>query len=359
MQNNNHFYALILAGGSGTRLWPLSRKDLPKQMQSFISDKSLIAETVDRLKGVIPDDHIFISTGEKFKQKIHGQLPQIPIENIITEPVARGTTAAYALAVRTIERRDPEAIVFSMASDHAIKELDLFHQTIKQAFDFIIKNPNYINLVGIKPTEPNTSLGYIKIDQPVQTEPMIYAVEKFVEKPSLKVAEYYLSTNEYFWNTAYYCFKASTLIKAFSEANDLVIKGVDKYLQSGKLADFEAVPEIPHEIEFIDANKNPLALTPATFTWSDIGNWQSLHKLLADLSDNTIVSNIPSGEHIDLDSQDCLIVSTDSRLIATANLNNIAIISTPDTLLVLDKNNPQYVKNLIQFIKEKGLEEYL
>ena len=183
MQHINHRYALILAGGSGTRLWPLSRQDLQKQMQSFVSDKPLIAETVDRLKGVIPDENIFIGTGKKFKEKIHQQLPQIPLQNIITEPMPKGTTAAYALATRVITERDPEAFIFSMASDHAVKEIDIFQQTVQQAFDFTEQHPHYISLIGIKPTEPNTGLGYIKLEAELQFSPLVYSVEKFVEKP--------------------------------------------------------------------------------------------------------------------------------------------------------------------------------
>lgn len=359
MNQTNHHYALILAGGSGTRLWPLSRKDLPKQMQNFISDKSLIAETVDRIKTVIPVENIFIGTGLRFKEKIQQLLPNIPEVNIITEPIARGTTAAYALATQIIYNQDPEAVIFSMASDHSVKEVDLFQQTVRDAFAFIQNNPNYIGMVGIKPTEANTGLGYIKLENQIQAQPLVYSVEKFVEKPSRKVAEYYLSTNDYFWNAAYYCYRAETLLKAYAETDPTITDNINAFIQSHDIDDFLKVPEKAHEIEFINTKKYPLALIPAFFKWSDIGNWQSLHKLLAELANDSNISNTPANNHIDIGSSDYLVISTDDRLITTANLNNIAIISTPDTLLVLNKDNPSYVKNIIEFIKEKGMEEYL
>lgn len=359
MDNTNHHYALILAGGSGTRLWPLSRKDLPKQMQNFISDKPLIAETVDRIKSIIPIQNIYIGTGLRFKDKICEQLPEIPPDNIIAEPVAKGTTAAYALATRLIYNQDPEAIIFSMASDHAIQGLDLFQQTVKDAFTFVEQNPHCISIVGITPHEPNTGLGYIKLENQLQDQPLVYSVEKFIEKPSRKVAEFYLSTNQYYWNSAYYCYRADTLIKAYQETDPLIFQAIDKFIQSGQTDDFLQVPEKAHEIEFINTKKYPLSLIPGRFKWSDIGNWQSLHKMLAELSDNNNISNTPHNNHIDVGSSDYLVIATDDRLITTANLNNIAIISTPDSLLVLNKDNPSYVKNIIDFIKEKGLEEYL
>lgn len=359
MQSTNHHYALILAGGSGTRLWPLSRKDLPKQMQNFISDKPLIAETVDRIREIIPTENIFIGTGLRFKDKIQEQLPDIPAENIIAEPIARGTTAAYALATRIIQTKDPEAIIFSMASDHAVQDLEVFQQTVKDAFEFVTNNPNYISIVGIKPHEPNTSLGYIKLEAQIQDNPVVYSVEKFVEKPSRKVAEYYLSTNQYYWNSAYYCYRADTLLKAYHETDPAILDNIDKFIASGLESNFLQVPEKAHEIEFINTKKYPLALIPGHFRWSDIGNWQSLHKLLTELTDTTNISNTPHDNHIDVGSSDYLVIATDDRLITTANLNNIAIISTPDSLLVLNKDNPSYVKNIIEFIKEKGLEEYL
>ena len=158
-----HRYAVVVAGGSGTRLWPLSRKSLPKQMQALMSDRTLIVETVDRLRGVVPDDHIFVSTTVNYGEAIRDLLPEIPRDNVIVEPEPAGTAAAFALFTYTLHERDPDAIVFSLASDHAITEVDRFQSTMRACYAFIEEHPAHVALVGIRPTRPDTGLGYIKV----------------------------------------------------------------------------------------------------------------------------------------------------------------------------------------------------
>lgn len=353
-----HRYAVIVAGGSGTRLWPISRRNLPKQMQSFVTDKTLIDETVSRLEGVLPIENIYISTTENYRDNIHKLLPQIPVEHIIIEPVSRGTTAAFALFTHTIKEQDPEAIIFSLASDHAVTGIDQFHQALTQAYEYVEEHPETITLLGIKPDKPDTGLGYIKTDKILQNNPLVYSVEKFVEKPSKNVAKSYVKSGEYYWSAAYYCFKAATLINAYNEADPEIMEAIGLYTETHKLSDFEKVPQKAHEIELINTSIYPLAVVPADFKWSDIGNWHTLHALLSDLSEDTNFAN--SGvQHIDVDSQNCLVFSTDDRLIATVGLNDLAVISTEDVVLVLNKNNSQDVKQLIDILQEKGLTQYL
>ncbi len=352
-----HNYAVIMAGGSGTRLWPLSRKDLPKQMQTFISHKTLINETVDRLAGFIDENHIYVTTTTNYAARIKTLLPQIPESNIVIEPIARGTTAALALVTSTIDERDPKASIFYLASDHSVTDIAAFQQTLHDAFVYIDDHPKEIALVGIKPTRPDTGLGYIKMRQLLQTDPIVYSVDKFVEKPGLEVAQKYLDSGEYYWNAAYYCFKTATLLKAYAEADPVITDSINSYLKSKDIEDFNRIPDKVHEIEIIDPTKYPMVLIPADFAWSDIGNWRTLHEVLAQLEGNTIVSHAP--QHIDINSQDCLVFSTDEKLIATIGLTNITIVHTPDALLVLDKEHSQEIKQLLEKIKETGRTEYL
>lgn len=359
MRDSSHRYAVVVAGGSGTRLWPLSRRNLPKQMQKFIGDKTLIDETVDRLTGLIPKENIFISTTGNYGAKIKELLPEIPADNIIVEPVAKGTPAAFALFARTIHRKDPDATIFSLASDHAVTGVDQFQQTLSDAYDYIESNPSNIALAGIKPTHPDTGLGYIKTESIVQQEPLVYSVEKYVEKPSLEVAKDYVESGEYYWNAAYYCFKAATLIEAYQEADPAIINSIDSFLSSGDIEEFMSVPVKAHEIEIINTAKYPLTLIPADFKWSDIGNWGALHQILAEIGgkDTSNVSN--STHHVDVNSSNCLVFSTDDKLVATVGLNDVIVVSTDDALLVMDKNQPQEIKKLIQSLKDKGLTDYL
>jgi mannose-1-phosphate guanylyltransferase len=353
-----HNYAVIMAGGSGTRLWPLSRKDLPKQMQKFISDKTLINETVERLLSFILLKNIYVTTTANYEHKIRELLPMVPTDNIIIEPVARGTTAALALVTTTIYHRDPEAALFYVASDHAITDIEKFKKTFLDTFNYIADHPQDIALVGIKPTRPDTGLGYIKKDKELQTEPvLVYTVEKFVEKPSLQVAKQYVESGEYYWNAAYYCFKAKTLLQAYKDADPQIIESVNQYLETNDPEDFNAVPIKAQEIEVINAEKYQLVIIPADFAWSDIGNWQALHELLTGIEGKDLIAH--AGRHIDINSSNCLILSTEQKLVATVGLDNVVVVETPDILLVLNKEQPQEIKQLLENLKSQGLTEYL
>lgn len=352
-----HNYAVIMAGGSGTRLWPLSRKDLPKQMQKFVSDKTLINETVERLAGFIPQKNIYISTTANYAQKIKDLLPEIPEANIVVEPIARGTTAALALVTTVIHSRDEQASIFYLASDHSVTDVAAFQKTLLDTFNYIAENPKQIALIGIKPSRPDTGLGYIKMKKLVQTDPVIYSVDKFIEKPSLQSAQKYLESGEYYWNAAYYCFKAATLLEAYEEADNVITDSVRKYITNKNIDDFVKIPDKVHEIEIINPAHYKMVLVPAEFEWSDIGNWRTLHEVLAQLQGNSLVSN--ANRHVDVNSKDCLIVATEDKLIATVGLDNLVIVDTPDALLVLNKERPQEIKDLLENIKMNNLSEYL
>lgn len=359
--HQSHNYAVIVAGGSGTRLWPLSRKNLPKQMQKFISDRTLIDETVDRLGEVVPKENIYISTTSAYAEQIKEILPGIPAENIIIEPEARGTTVAFSLFSHVIYARDPEAVVFTLASDHAVTGVESFRRALDETFSFIRTHEKHIALLGITPTHPDSGLGYIKVDSIINEEPLAYSVEKFVEKPTTSVAQKYLETGEYYWNAAYYCFKAKTLIDAYSEADDNLTKWIAEYLKSGDVSDFMRVPQKAHEIETIDANRYPLALIPASFQWSDIGSWGALHDVLSEMAEaDNERAVISQALHVDVDSANCLVMSKDSKkLIATVGLKDVIIVNTEDALLVMDKHHSQDIKEVLQYVKERSLEEYL
>lgn len=341
-------------------MWPLSREELPKQIQKFVSDKTLIEETVDRIADVIDYDHIYISTTENYAEKIAQLLPNIRSENIIVEPVRRGTTAAFALFTSVIHQRDPEAVVFSLASDHAISDPAPFQQTMRHAYDYVDGHDQSIALIGVTPTHPDTGLGYIKVDTVIQEDPQVYSVEKFIEKPVLRVAQRYVESGEYYWNAAYYCFKAATLLDAYEEADPAITTNVRAYIESRDPSDFERIPEKTHEIEIINAKRFPLALVPGTFVWSDIGNWGALHDLLAEASghEKGMVSN--GTKHVDIDSTDCLVISNDDKkVIATVGLQNIIVVDTEDALLIMDKGHNQDIKSAIAMMKERGLDKYL
>lgn len=358
--DKTHNYAVIVAGGSGTRLWPLSRKDLPKQMQSLVGEHSLLEDTIERLDEVFEPDHIYVSTTVNYVDKIRLILPHIPAKNFVIEPEAKGPALAFTLFAEVIYRQDPDAVIFSMASDHVIIEKDQFQVALKTAQMYVHEHPGTITLIGVQPTRPDTGLGYIKVDAEIQTDPLVFSVEKFVEKPSYTVARRYVQNGGFYWNAAYYCFKAKTLLGAYQEASPRSVKAVRKYLDNDDVESFSAAPVMPHEIEMVNTKKFPLALIPANFTWDDIGNWSALHDLLAAASgdESRIVKR--ASEHINVDSHGCMVRSENpTKLVATVGLEDIIIVDTDDSLLVMHKGHSQDIKTVIEEIKQRGLEKYL
>ena len=358
MKDNN--YIVIVAGGSGTRLWPISRKELPKQMQSLVGQQSLLEDTYERLKDMYDPTHIFVSTTSNYVDKIRALLPDIPADNFVVEPIARGPALAFALFTEVIYRRNPDAVIFSMASDHVVSEKDIFHVALKTARDYVAQQPTSIALVGVKPTRPDTGLGYIKVDSEINAHPQIFSVEKFIEKPSLPIAQQYVQSGDFYWNVAYYCYRAKTLLDAYVEASPASIRGVREYLDTNNADAFNAAPLMAHEIEVINTNRFPLVLIPAEFSWDDIGNWSALHDLLADT--NAEHHGIVHGNEVfvDIDSHGCMIRSENpGKLIATVGLEDIVIIDTGDSLLVMNKHESQGIKRVIDELKQRGLDQYL
>jgi mannose-1-phosphate guanylyltransferase len=368
-----HRYAVVVAGGSGTRLWPLSRERLPKQIQTLTGDKSLIAETVERLRGVVPAEQIFVSTTRNYAEMIKAQLPSIPRSNFIVEPEAHGTSAAFALFSEELFQRDPAAVVFSLASDHKVTEVERFQDTLRECYEFVESHPEQIALVGIKPTRPDPELGYIKARRKVVDKAHnARAVEKFIEKPRISTASVYLTSDDYYWNAAYYCFTAKTLLEAYDDADPSLVESVRRYRSTGDPADYLAAPRKVHEIEFIDSGKYPLAVIPAEFAWSDIGNWHSLIALLE--HDDETEANDPS-LHVNVDSKNCRVRATGDRVVVTVGVDGASVFSNEDGLivrlgkasiiiaprvaLVLDEDHHDQLPVAQQLLRDRNKDDYL
>lgn len=360
---NPHRYAVVVAGGSGTRLWPVSRQALPKQMQALMSEKSLIAETVDRLEGVIPAERIFVSTTENYLEPIRSLLPAIPRENYIVEPESRGPTVAFALLASRLVAHDPDAVVFSLASDHAIAEVDRFQEAVRTSLDFVEAHPTQIVVVGITPTRADTGLGYLRVRELLQEDPPVYRAGKYAEKPSLEVAQDYVQSGQSYWNAAYYCFRADTLLAAYADANPLLVDLTAEYLRTGDLETYRQIPGEFHEIDIIDSAKYPLAVVPGDFHWSDIGNWSSLHRALAEVAGSDVVTT-GDNQYVDVDSHNVFVRSSDGRQIVVMGVHDVGIICTDDTIVVLglnelEKSPDRSMRELLDRLREDGKDDLL
>ena len=329
---------VIMAGGSGTRLWPMSRKSKPKQLHNLVSDKTLIQETYDRVVKVVPAKQIFVSTTEKYVEEIRRQLPQVEKNNFIVEPASKNTAPALGFIALAIKRINPDAIISTIASDHIVHNTDVFANTVRAAFKTAQKYPDHIVAVGINPTYPD-----------------------------LATAKKYLQGWEYQWNAAYYFFKAKSLLswiekyrpktyKKLLQINKLIEDGGNGAVQAKIREIYSSIDEEQIENAVIEQKdfKNVLVI-PADLGWSDIGNWGTLHDVLSNRFESSIISR---GHHIDSDSENCLVYAG-GKMTATLGLKDVIIVDTPDVLLIANKNKAQDVKKLIDRLKEEGKHLYL
>ncbi|MFA6493003.1 MAG: mannose-1-phosphate guanylyltransferase [Patescibacteria group bacterium] len=358
---NENFYIVIMAGGSGTRLWPMSRCDQPKQFQNLCGEKSLIQETYDRVKDIVPKENIFISLVENILETSKKQLPEIKKENFIVEAESRNTGPAIAYAAATISRRNPQAVVVTLPSDHAIEDLEEFKKSIKTVLEFISKNPDYLATVGLKPTSPDTGLGYIEVGKKI-TDSKLYQVKRFVEKPNLEKAKEYVKSGKFLWNASYFCWRADKLLDTYKTYAPEVYKGIEEiiHLFAKKGSDkeiskiYKNLPKVPIDTAIAEKVEK-IAVLPADLGWSDIGNWTTLYEFLTSKTGGHTVSR---GNHIGIDDKGCLIYAQD-KLLTTVGLKDIIVVDTPDVTLVCDKNRAQDVKKLIEKIEELGKHKYL
>lgn len=358
MTNDKNFYVVIMAGGTGTRLWPLSRKEKPKQFQKFLSSKTMVQETYDRVAKVAPKKNIYISTTTQYKSLVLEQLPEIKENQLIIEPLPRGTAAAIALVAQRIYEINPKAVIATVASDHAIKNADEFTTVISLALETAEKNEGKLVVVGINPTFADTGLGYIKMGKEFSSQGnhRIFYADSFVEKPDKKTAEKYLAGWEYLWNASYFIFKAESflgLVKKYTPNISKVLNIADDKKMAEKYKNLKNVPIDTAIIEKIEG-KNRLVI-PSELQWSDVGNWGALYDFLKDSMESSM---IVKGNHIDAGSEDCFIHS-EKRLIATVGLRDTIVVETEDAILVADRKNVGELKKIIEKLKEQGKMLYL
>lgn len=337
--------AIILAGGGGTRLWPLSTAEKPKQFQKLISDKTMLEETVERLNFLQPED-IYIAINKDHLGLTRDLCPQIPAENIIIEPALRDTASCIGLAATIIELRHPGEVMAIIYADHLIKNHREFAEKLKLA-EKIALEQGTLNIIEVQATEPNTNYGYVKVAQNGE----IYDLVEFVEKPDLETARKFVSSSEYLWNTGIYVWKAATLLNEFAK---LKPETYEKLLKIKENYDTENGAKILNEIyptlekisidyaimEKVDPSK--VKIIKADLGWSDVGNWEAIWSELA----SNEKENIERGDVKSLNCQGCLIYAENGIKIAAIGLEDTIIVDTKDGLLVCKKDQSKKVKDL-------------
>lgn len=356
-------YAVILAGGVGTRLWPRSRENRPKQFSDITgSGFTMIQETAQRLEGLVDGDRLFVVTGPAYVELVKEQLPQMPMQHLIVEPSGRNTAPAIGLAALHLRRKDPNAVMVILPADHVILHADRFRAALRRAAD--VAQKGFIVTLGIEPTFAHTGYGYIKRGELLSTADGIaaYRVERFLEKPNRAAAEQFLADGGYYWNGGIFVSRVDVMLNEFArQAPEIYdrLQQIDAALDTPdaqKVLEtvWQEMPSISIDYAIMEGAQK-VAVVPLKAGWNDVGSWDALETVLEqDESGNRIAR----GEVLLLDSRDNIVYS-DKRLVVLINVNNLVVVDTGDTLLIGDKGNMQRVKEVVEQLRAQGRTELL
>ena len=362
-------YVVILAGGSGTRLWPRSRGETPKQFLQLVGDKTMLQRTADRALQVTDWDHIIVITNQAHAQVVRQQLPQLQNDHVLLEPEKKDTALAMLVGALFARSFNPEAVIINSASDHYVTQKDLaeFGRTMTKACNIAASHQNLIT-VGIAPRRPETGFGYIKVGEQIDNDKAlpVFKVDSFTEKPNLATATAFIATGKYFWNANMYVWSATALLAAFKKYAPQTYQAVQPLLKA-KPEDFaRLLPQVYAQspsisIDYAISEKaDNLLLIPGNFSWSDVGDWRVAYELGQKNADgNVITTENQAASVIVHGARENLIASSDKRLVALVGVNDLVIVDTPEVLLVCDKNKSQDVKKIVETLKQDKKEEYL
>lgn len=352
--------ALIMAGGRGERFWPKSRKRMPKQFLSLTDDrKTMIQHTVERILPMVDVEDIFIVTNRDYKPLVQDQLPDIPQENILCEPVGRNTAPCIGLGAVHIARKYADAVMFVLPSDHLIKYNTIFQNTLADAADVAEQGENLVTL-GITPDYPETGYGYIKFN-PNETLGRSFAVDRFVEKPDLETAKGYLASEQYLWNSGMFIWKVSTILKNLEKYLPETYAGLQKIQQAIRTEDernvlereFEAFRSESIDYGIMEKAQNIYILS-GSFGWDDVGSWLAVERI----RQSNEFGNVITGNAITVDTKNT-IIEGDKKLIATVGIENLIVVDTEDALLICEKDSAGNIKKVLENLKICNRTEYL
>lgn len=359
---NKHFYVAIMAGGIGSRFWPYSRTEYPKQFLDILNTgKTLLQWTFERFLQFIPQENIFIVTHQHYVSKVQEQLPGLPLENIVAEPSRKNTAPCIAYISHKIHKQDPKANIICAPADHLIMDPMAFTSTCLNALMFVQKNSALITL-GIKPTRPDTGYGYIQ-HETQQVADNVYPVKTFTEKPNLELARTFLQSGDFLWNAGIFVWNVKTILTAFKT----YLPEIDElFEQSTSVLN---TPEEKKTIETIYPQCSSISIDygimekadnvyviPSNFGWSDLGTWASAYENL----DRDDAGNAVQGKNVMLvDATNCMIKAPQDKLLVVQGLDEFIVVDTSDVLLICKKENEQQIKEYVAEVKRNKGEKYL
>ena len=349
-------WVAILAGGSGTRLWPLSRIHRPKQLLRLTGERSMLQDTLERVAPLVPPERVLVLTEQSHAAEVREQMPTVPVEHVLVEPARRGTAGALALAALFVRERDPKAVVACLSSDHVIPHADEFRRTLRVAATAAAEGRHLLTL-GVQPTHPATQYGYIEVaDELLEVDGYpVYRVARFVEKPDRPVAEAYLRDGRHLWNSGIFIWRVDTVLAQFRELMPHLYTTLEPLApqlgtRTGADALTSTYPTI--EVQTIDygiLERAPdVAVVPARFAWSDVGSWAELYDVLPHDSGE----NVLRGQHLVLDTHGSFVYSEDTgRTVVALGMEDLVVIDTPDVLLICPRSRTQEVKRLVEWLE--------
>lgn len=359
---NKHHYVAIMAGGIGSRFWPMSRTDHPKQFLDILNTgETLIQQTFARYNKLVPAENIYIVTSKEYVSVVKKQLPSIPEENILGEPSRKNTAPCIAYIALKLLKKDPKALMIAAPADHLVLETDQFLKTSGIALDFV-DHFNALVTIGIKPTYPNTGYGYIQHDA-VAAAPGIYKVKTFTEKPNLDLAKTFLASGDFLWNAGIFVWKVKHIVDALEkylpEVYEVFAAEKDKLNTQHEQEAIEVIyPQCTSiSIDFAVMEKaDNVFVIPASFGWSDLGTWNSAwENMERDYLDNAV-----AGKNVMIiDATKCMVHAPDNKLVLLQGLDDYIVVDTKDVLLICKKEKEQEIKEYVAEVKRHKGDKYL
>ncbi len=356
-------YAVILAGGRGTRFWPASRISRPKQLLKILGDRSLLQQCVARITDLAPMSNIYISANSVLKKAIRSELPLIPQGQIIAEPVGHNTAPCIGLAAHLIARHDPAAVLIVLPSDQIIEKEELFRDSLRAAAA-LAEKPGNVVVIGLAPTRPETGYGYIRVGDRHVLQVFglkIYPVQSFVEKPDLATAEQYVSAGNYYWNGGIFVWRADTVIKLVEEFLPATDRALRKIVAQAGTSGYNAAlrewyprtDSISVDYGIMEKAHN-IFCVPCDVGWNDVGSWEALFEI----SKKGESGNVLGADAVVLDSNRNF-VRVDGKMVAWVGVNDLVVVETKDALLICDRKQSQQVSRLVQELDRQGRKDLL
>lgn len=358
-------HAMIMAGGGGTRFWPRSRAARPKQFLTFSGDRTLLQGTFDRIEAQVPPEQTWVLTSAAHRDEAIRQLPALPTNQIVGEPTGRDTAACIGLGAALIARHDPEATMIVMPADHAIEPEQEFRRAVHAAAQLAEENPHALITFGIAPDYPATGYGYIHRGRGHAQRQDIptFRVQQFREKPSAQVAEHFVASGEYYWNSGIFVWKVGAILEELSRLKPNIHQAVLRIAEAWGTPsqesvfqrEYEAIEKISIDFAVMEKAQDVLVLQ-APYQWDDVGSWLALERRNPqDAQGNTV-----QALHVGQKTTNCVIVSDADHLIATIGVNNLLIIQDGNATLVADRRDEATVKEIVEQLKKSGtLKKYL